>query len=73
VYALEQAHATIKEYLKFYVSAEKDDWDEFLDRAVFSYNNAVHSATLYTPFKLMFGSKVVVTSSRNAGVDAPST
>ena len=32
-----------------------DDWDQLLPFAMFSYNTYVHSATEFTPFKLVFG------------------
>lgn len=58
--ALERSHSTIKEYLKFYVNTDKDNWDDFLDTAIFSFNNSVHSATNFTPFELMFGRKIII-------------
>ena len=34
------------------------DWDEFLPYACFAYRDAVHSATGYSPFQLLFGRDV---------------
>jgi hypothetical protein len=53
--ALERSHGTLKEHIKFYVNSERTDWDKYLPTAVYAYNNAVHSSTGFTPFRLMYG------------------
>ncbi|CAG4993531.1 unnamed protein product [Colias eurytheme] len=61
--ALERSHATLKEYLKSYVSENQDDWHKYLPTALISYNSAVHSSTNFTPHELLFGCKPHIPSS----------
>lgn len=53
--ALERSHGTLKEHIKFYVNSERTNWDRYISTAVYAYNNAVHSATNFSPYQLMFG------------------
>lgn len=53
--ALERTHLTLKDYFKCYVSKDGDDWDEYLNFAIYSYNSHLHKATSKTPFELVFG------------------
>src|SRR6266436_1597902 len=45
----------IEAYLWVFVSHQQDDWADWLPLAEFAYNNKVHSATHWTPFKLDTG------------------
>lgn len=54
--ALERVHATLTEYLRNFIK-NKDDWDELLNFASFSYNTNIHSSTNFTPYELVFGYK----------------
>lgn len=40
--AVERTHLTLKDYFKCYVSKNNDDWDEYLNFAVYSYNTHIH-------------------------------
>ena len=43
-----------------FTNDRKDQWDDFLDTCVYSYNTAKHESTNYTPFELMFGRKAIL-------------
>ena len=43
-----------------FTNDRKDQWDDFLDTCVYSYNTAKHESTKYTPFELMFGRKAIL-------------
>lgn len=51
--SLERSHHVLVEYLKHYVS--QNNWDEWLEYAMFSYNTGVHEGTSFTPHELVFG------------------
>ena len=51
--ALERSHHVFVEYLRHYCS--NYNWDQWLKFAMFSYNSTVHSATGFTPNRLVFG------------------
>lgn len=53
--SLERTHLTLKDYFKCYVNEDNDDWDKYLDLAVFSYNTHIHKSTSKTPYELVFG------------------
>lgn len=53
--SLERSHQVLKDYLKIYVNNEQNDWDDYLDLAVFNYNTNVHEATKYAPYELVYG------------------
>ena len=53
----ERVNQTIKHGLQKVVNENNlDEWDEAIPQIVFAYNTAVHSATGYSPYFLMFGS-----------------
>ena len=51
--ALERSHHVFVEYLRHY--CKNHSWDKWLRFAMFSFNSSVHSATKFTPHKLVFG------------------
>lgn len=55
--ALERSHHVLAEYLKPYINNSQNDWDLFLDAAMFSYNTSYHEAIKISPFELIFGRK----------------
>ena len=59
--SLERSHA---EYLKQYIDKNRDDWDEFLELSMFSYNTSIHSGTKYSPYELVFGTDARLPSQR---------
>ncbi|CAK9834497.1 Retrovirus-related Pol polyprotein from transposon 412 [Anthophora retusa] len=59
--SLERSHLVLTEYLKQYIN-NKNDWNNWLQCAMFSYNTSVHEGTLYTPHELIFGHKARVPS-----------
>ena len=61
--ALERCHRTMKEYIRSFVCAQLDDWDEYIPFFAFTYNTTVHSSTGFTPHELMFGYKAELPSS----------
>ena len=54
--ALERSHHTFVEYLRNY--CEKNNWDQWLPYALFSFNTSVHESTGMTPHEIVFGRKV---------------
>lgn len=42
------------DYLKAFIQKELENWCEFIDFAVFSYNISCHTATGYSPFELVY-------------------
>lgn len=60
--SLERSHIVLTEYLKCFV-IRKENWDELINQANFSYNTAVHEGTGYTPHELIFGTQARVPSS----------
>lgn len=61
--ALERSHATLKEYLRSFVSDNQDDWHCYLATAILSYNTTPHCTTQFTPFELLYGYKPTIPSS----------
>lgn len=53
--ALERSHLTLKDYLRCYVNKDGNNWDEFLNFAIFTYNTSIHKSTQKTPYELVFG------------------
>ena len=49
--SLERSHVVLAEFLKQYVDKNKDDWDEFLELSMFSYNTLIYSGTKYSPYE----------------------
>ena len=53
--SLERSHVrSLIDFLKQFVSKD-EDWDEFLELAMLSYNTSVHTGTKKTPYELIFG------------------
>lgn len=61
--SVERSHHVFIEYLKVFIS-KNEEWDEFMERATFSYNTSVHEGTKYTPHELIFGRIARIPSSR---------
>ena len=59
----ERLNRTLEQMLRMYISPEMTDWDDWLMPCEFAYNNAVHTATGYSPFQLAFGRHPVVPAS----------
>ncbi|KAF8692548.1 hypothetical protein RHS03_08599, partial [Rhizoctonia solani] len=56
----ERVNQFIEFYLRSYVAADHLDWASWLLLAEYAYNNAKHSATEKTPFKLVYGRSPVM-------------
>ena len=52
--AVERSHRTFNEYVRFYISVEKDDWDEWLRYFTYSFNTPPLTIHNYWPFELVF-------------------
>lgn len=61
--ALERSHLTLKDYLKHYINQNQNDWDEYVELAMFTYNTHIHKSTGFTPYELIFGHKAYVPNS----------
>lgn len=53
--SLERSHKVIGDYLRVFASKDPKIWDTLAPFATYSYNTAIHSATNYSPFELVFG------------------
>lgn len=63
--SLERSHHVLAEYLKPYINQQQNDWDSFLDAAMFSYNTSYHEGTKISPYELIFGRKPRLPSTLN--------
>ncbi|RZC34736.1 hypothetical protein BDFB_012640 [Asbolus verrucosus] len=61
--ALEKWHSSLKEYLRHFVNKVQDNWDDYLESAIFCYNTIIHSTTQFTLFEIIFGNKASVPNS----------
>ncbi|KAI4474785.1 hypothetical protein M0802_015444 [Mischocyttarus mexicanus] len=61
--SLERSHHVLIEYLNAYVNSKGNDWDTWLNPAMFSYNTSVHEGTKHTPYELVFARIVRLPSS----------
>lgn len=54
----------LKDYIKHYINQNQDNWDEYVNLALFvTYNTHVHKSTGYTPYELIFGHKAYIPNS----------
>ncbi|XP_060549443.1 uncharacterized protein LOC117670025 isoform X2 [Pantherophis guttatus] len=51
----ERLNAMIEQYLRCYIDYQQSNWADLLSFAEVAYNNAVHSSTGLTPFKIVSG------------------
>jgi transposase InsO family protein len=51
----ERMNRIVEDYLRHYVEASPDSWDQLLPMAEYSINNTVQASTKYTPFFLNYG------------------
>lgn len=58
--ALERCHSTLKDYLKHFVNKQQNNWNKFLETAMFAYNTRIHSTTHFSPYELIFGHKATL-------------
>lgn len=54
----ERANRTLEQYLRMFVCASLDNWDELLPNAQFAYNSSWNESVQSTPFELNFGWQV---------------
>ena len=52
---VERQNCTLQDTLTGYVSQHQHDWDCWVNVVAYAYNTSVHSATGYTPYKMVFG------------------
>ena len=51
---VERLNKTVKPALAKFVNTVHDDWDNYLQLAISSYNNTTHSSTGLSPFEALF-------------------
>ena len=51
----ERVNSILNQYLRVYCNFLQDNWVQLLPLAEFAYNNAVHSATMVSPFMANYG------------------
>jgi hypothetical protein len=56
----ERANQTVKQYLRFYMNYQQDNWVNLLPMAQYAYNDATHEATGETPFFLNSGYETTI-------------
>ena len=52
---VERQNRTLQDILSSFVSEHKDDWDLWIDIAVYAYNTSPQESTGFSPFELVFG------------------
>lgn len=52
---VERFHKSLGNYLKSFIQKEQDRWCEYLDFALFAYNNSYNISTGFAPFELLYG------------------
>ena len=52
---VERQNRTLRDMLSAFVSQNRDDWDLWVDLAVYTYNTSTHESTGYSPYELVFG------------------
>jgi len=52
---VERQNRTLQDILSSFVSQHKDDWDLWIDIAVYAYNTSPQESTGFSPFELVFG------------------
>ncbi|KMQ88697.1 enzymatic polyprotein endonuclease reverse [Lasius niger] len=52
--SIERSHHVLVEYLKTQIDKE-ENWNKFINLAMFSYNTSVHEGTKFSPYELVFG------------------
>ena len=52
---VERQNHTLRDILSSFVSEHKDDWDLWIDIAVYAYNTSPQESTGFSPFELVFG------------------
>lgn len=53
--ACEYENGVLEQYLRRYINQQQDNWVDLLTFTEMAYNNAVHSSTGFTPFKVATG------------------
>lgn len=51
----ERQNSTLEQYLRAFINFQQDDWVQWLPKAEFAYNNAIHSSTGMTSFFALLG------------------
>jgi len=56
---VERLNQTLQNMVK-YIEQRKEQWEDYLDTCVFSYNTSKQDSTKHSPFELMFAQKPVL-------------
>ena len=51
----ERINQELEQYLRMFINHRQEQWPEWLETAVFSYNNKMHSSMQMSPFKANYG------------------
>ena len=52
---VERQNRTLQEILSSFVGEHPENWDLYVDQAVYAYNTSRHETTGYSPYELVFG------------------
>ncbi|XP_065899898.1 uncharacterized protein [Dysidea avara] len=57
---VERFNQTLQNMIVKFIDHKKEQWEDFLDTCVYSYNTSKQESTQYSPFELMFARKPVL-------------
>lgn len=57
---VERQHRTLNAYLRAYTEEDRNQWDDRVKCATYTYNNTVHSTTGFTPHTLLYGFSIKI-------------
>ena len=52
---VERQNRTIQAILSSFLSQHRDDWDNWVSLAIYSYNTSCHESTGFSPYEMVFG------------------
>lgn len=64
----EKTVKNVKEIISSYVNEFQDNWDEFIDPALFALRVATHSSTKYSPGELVYGQRLILPADFTLGL-----
>ena len=57
---VERMNRTIKNMIASYIDIKQTNWDDYIDSIVMAYNSSVHETTGITPYRMVFGTEMIV-------------
>lgn len=69
--SLERTHLTLKDYFKCNVNKDQNNWDKFLNFAIYNYNTSIYKSTQKTRYELVFGQRAKIPNFLNTPQNKP--